>query len=80
MARRGSANNGKVVSPALVVALLLNLQIFLVTILGLLGLLVAVSILHRPPTRRCPNCDREVRLDHGRCPTCRYRFSHFFWR
>jgi hypothetical protein len=66
--------------PLLVAAPILNIQIFLLGIFGLLALLVAVSALHRHPTRVCPQCGQKVRLDHGRCPTCRYRFSHFFWR
>ena len=56
-------------------ALILNLTSFGLATLGLVGLLIGVTLLHRVPTRRCHRCGRRVRLDHRVCRRCGYEFE-----
>jgi hypothetical protein len=56
-------------------AVLLNLTSFGLTTLALVGLLIAVSLLYRAPTRPCHHCDRRVRLGQRVCPECGYDFE-----
>ena len=56
-------------------AVILNLTTFGLAVLGLLALLVAVTLLHRPPTRPCHRCGRRVRLEKRECPRCGYEFE-----
>jgi hypothetical protein len=56
-------------------AVLLNLTSFGLATLGLVALLVAVSLLHRAPTRPCHRCGKRVRLGRRTCPNCDYDFE-----
>jgi hypothetical protein len=56
-------------------ALILNLTSFGIAVLALVGLLVAVSLLHRAPTRPCHRCGRRVKLEHRTCRHCGYEFE-----
>jgi hypothetical protein len=57
------------------VAILLNLTSFGLTTLALLGLLVAVTVLYKPPTRPCHRCGRRVPLGKRVCRDCGYDFE-----
>jgi hypothetical protein len=54
---------------------LLNLTSFGLATLGLVGLMVLVSILHRAPTRPCHQCGRRVPLHRRVCRDCGYDFE-----
>ncbi|HET9118887.1 MAG TPA: hypothetical protein VFN72_00010 [Solirubrobacterales bacterium] len=56
-------------------ALVLNLTSFGLAVLALLTLLIAATLLHRPPTRPCHRCGRRVRLDRRVCRRCGYEFE-----
>jgi predicted amidophosphoribosyltransferase len=56
-------------------AILLNLTSFGLTTLGLIGLLIAVSLLYRAPTRPCHQCQSRVQLGRRVCPDCGYDFE-----
>ena len=56
-------------------AVILNIKTFGGATLLLVGLLIAVTLLHRAPTRRCHRCGRRVRLDHRICRQCGYDFE-----
>ena len=56
-------------------ALVLNLTSFGLAVLALLTLLIAATLLHRPPTRPCHRCGRRVRLDRRVCQRCGYEFE-----
>jgi hypothetical protein len=56
-------------------AVILNLTSFGLATMGLIGLLVAVTLLHRAPTRPCHQCGRRVRLGKRVCPRCGYDFE-----
>jgi hypothetical protein len=56
-------------------AILLNLTSFGLTLLGLLGLLLAVTLLYRPPTRPCHRCGNGVPLGRRVCRDCGYDFE-----
>ena len=56
-------------------AILLNLTSFGLAIVGLLGILVAVSLLYRAPTRPCHQCGRRVPLGRRVCRACGYDFE-----
>jgi predicted amidophosphoribosyltransferase len=56
-------------------AVILNLTSFGLATLGLVGLLIAVTLLHRPPTRPCHRCGRRVRLERRICSHCGYDFE-----
>jgi predicted amidophosphoribosyltransferase len=56
-------------------AVLLNLTSFGLATLGLVGLMIAVTILHRAPTRPCHRCGRNVRLERRTCRHCGYEFE-----
>ena len=58
-----------------VTAVILNLTSFGLVVLGVLALLVAVTVLHRPPTRPCHRCGRRVRLEKRECTRCGYEFE-----
>jgi hypothetical protein len=62
-------------SSALSLAVILNLTSFGLATLGLVGLLLAVTLLHRPPTRPCHRCGRRVRLERRVCRHCGYEFE-----
>jgi rRNA maturation endonuclease Nob1 len=64
-----------VVKYELVLALVLNIKSFGAAVLTVVGLLIAVSLLYRHPTRRCHHCGRRVRLDHRICRHCGYDFE-----
>jgi rRNA maturation endonuclease Nob1 len=57
------------------VAVILNIKSFGIATLALVGLLVAVTLLHRKPTRRCHHCGRKVPLDRRTCQYCGYDFE-----
>jgi predicted Zn-ribbon and HTH transcriptional regulator len=44
-------------------------------VIVLLGLLIAVTLLHRAPTRPCHRCGRRVKLEHRNCRRCGYEFE-----
>lgn len=56
-------------------ALVLNLTSFGLAVLALLTLLIAATLLHRPPTRPCHRCGRRVCLDRRVCRRCGYEFE-----
>ena len=56
-------------------AIVLNLTTFGLTVATVVGLLIAVTLMHRPLTRRCHQCDRRVRLDQRVCSHCGYDFE-----
>jgi len=56
-------------------AIILNLTSFGLATLGLLGLLVAVTLLHRAPTRPCHRCGAKVPLGRRVCRECGYDFE-----
>jgi hypothetical protein len=56
-------------------AVILNLTSFGLATVGLVGLLIAVTLLHRPPTRPCHLCGRRVRLERRICRHCGYEFE-----
>jgi hypothetical protein len=53
----------------------LNLTNFGLATLGLVGLLIAVSLLHRAPTRPCHRCGSRVPLGRRTCRACGYDFE-----
>jgi hypothetical protein len=59
----------------LVLGVILNLTSFGLATLGLVGLLIAVSLLYRHPTRPCHRCGRRVRLERRTCGHCGYVFE-----
>jgi predicted amidophosphoribosyltransferase len=54
---------------------ILNLTSFGLATLALIGLLIAVSLLYRHPTRPCHRCGRRVRLERRTCRHCGYDFE-----
>jgi hypothetical protein len=56
-------------------AILLNLTSFGLATLGLVGLLIAVSLLYKAPTRPCHRCGRRVPLGRRVCRHCDYDFE-----
>jgi hypothetical protein len=56
-------------------SILLNMTSFGLTTLGLVGLLVAVSLLYKAPTRPCHRCGRRVPLGRRVCRDCGYDFE-----
>jgi predicted amidophosphoribosyltransferase len=56
-------------------AVLLNIWSFSLTVVGVIVLFVMMSLLHRHPTRACHRCGRRVRLDKRTCPHCGYEFA-----
>ena len=56
-------------------AVILNLATFGLPVLMLVGLLIAVSMLYRHPTRPCHECGDRVRLDKRVCGNCGYEFA-----
>jgi hypothetical protein len=56
-------------------AVILNIKTFGGAVIVLLGLLIAVTLLHRPPTRPCHRCGRRVKLEHRNCRHCGYEFE-----
>jgi hypothetical protein len=56
-------------------AVLLNLTSFGLAVGGLVVLLIAVSLLHRAPTRPCHRCGRKVPLGRRICRNCGYDFE-----
>jgi hypothetical protein len=58
-----------------VIAVVLNLTSFGLAVALLVGLLIGVTLLHRPPTRPCHRCGRRVRLDRRICRHCGYDFE-----
>lgn len=59
----------------LVLGVILNLTSFGLATLGLVALLIAVTLLHRPPTRPCHRCGGRVKLDRRTCRHCGYDFE-----
>ena len=57
------------------VAVILNLTNFGLATLGLVALMVAVTVLHRPATRPCHRCGRKVALGRRVCRHCDYDFE-----
>jgi predicted amidophosphoribosyltransferase len=64
-----------VLSDLALLAVLLNIKTFSGAVLLVVGLLIAVSVLYRHPTRRCHHCGRRVRLDQRMCRHCGYDFE-----
>lgn len=62
-----------------VTAVILNIKSFGLATLLLVALLVAVTLLHRPPTRPCHRCGKRVRLDRRVCRNCGYEFEPIRW-
>jgi predicted amidophosphoribosyltransferase len=56
-------------------AVILSLTTFGLAGVILVGLLIAVTLLHRAPTRPCHQCGRRVRLEHRVCRYCGYEFE-----
>ena len=56
-------------------AILLNLTSFGLATLSLVGLLIAVSLLYKAPTRPCHRCGRRVPLGRRVCRNCDYDFE-----
>ena len=56
-------------------SVVLNLTNFGLATIGLLGLLIAVTLLHRAPTRPCHRCGRSVPLGRRTCQQCGYDFA-----
>ena len=56
-------------------AILLNLTSFGLATLGLVGLLLAVSLLYKAPTRPCHRCGSRVPLGRRVCRDCGYDFE-----
>jgi hypothetical protein len=56
-------------------SVLLNLTSFGLATLGLLGLLVAATLLYKPPTRPCHECGSRVPLGKRVCRDCGYDFE-----
>jgi predicted amidophosphoribosyltransferase len=56
-------------------AVILNIKSFGLATLGLVGLLIAVTLLHRAPSRPCHRCGRSVRLERRICRHCGYEFE-----
>jgi predicted amidophosphoribosyltransferase len=63
------------VTVTLVLAILLNIKSFGLAVLTVVGLLVAMTLLYRHPTRLCHQCGRRVRLDQRVCRHCGYDFG-----
>ena len=59
----------------LALAVLLNIKSFGAAVLSVVGLLIAVSLMYRHPTRRCHRCHHRVRLDQRVCRHCGYDFE-----
>jgi hypothetical protein len=58
-----------------ITAIVLNLTNFGLATLALVGLLLAVTLLHRPATRPCHRCGRSVPLGRRTCGRCGYDFA-----
>lgn len=58
-----------------VLALVLNLTSFGLTVATVLALLIAAAALYRHPTRTCHHCGGRVRLDQRVCRRCGYDFE-----
>jgi hypothetical protein len=58
-----------------VIAVILNLTSFGLAVALLVGLLIGVTLLHRPPARPCHRCGRRVRLERRICRHCGYDFE-----
>jgi hypothetical protein len=56
-------------------AVLINLTNFGLVVIGVTALLILVTALHRPPTRRCHQCGRRVKITARTCIYCGYDFS-----
>jgi hypothetical protein len=56
-------------------AILLNLTSFGLATLGLVGLLIAASLLYKAPTRPCHRCGSRVALGRRICRDCGYDFE-----
>ena len=56
-------------------AVILNIKSFGLAVVTVVALLIAVSLLHRHPTRRCHHCGRRARLDQRVCRHCGYDFE-----
>lgn len=54
---------------------LLNIKTFGSAVLLIVGLLIAVTLLYRHPTRQCHRCGYRVRLDQRICIHCGYDFE-----
>lgn len=59
----------------MILAVVLNLTNFGLATAGLVGLLIAVTLLHRAPTRPCHRCGRAVPLGRRTCGRCGYDFE-----
>jgi hypothetical protein len=59
----------------LVLGVILTLTSFGLATLTLVGLLIAVTLLHRAPTRPCHRCSRRVKLEHRTCRHYGYEFE-----
>jgi hypothetical protein len=56
-------------------AVLLNLTTFALAVGAVLLILILVTAMHRPPTRRCHECGRRVKLTSRTCMYCGYDFE-----
>jgi hypothetical protein len=61
------------------IGVILNLTSFGLAVIGLVGFLIAVTLLYRAPTRPCHRCGRRVRLDRRVCRHCGYEFEPIRW-
>jgi hypothetical protein len=59
----------------MIAAVVLNMVNFGVATLVLVGLLIAVTLLHRAPTRPCHRCGNSVPLGRRTCRRCGYDFA-----
>ena len=63
------------VNYSLLATVILNGRTFALAVAVVVGLLIAVSVLYRHPTRQCHKCGRRVRLDQRVCSHCGYDFE-----
>ena len=56
-------------------AVILNIKTFGAAVILVVALFIAVSLLHRHPTRQCHRCRHRVRLDQRVCKHCGYDFE-----
>ena len=55
--------------------MILNIKSFGLATLLLVALLVAVTLLHKKPTRPCHRCGKRVPLERRVCRNCGYDFE-----
>lgn len=75
MAQNRGASTVGTMEAVVLVSVILNIKTFGLAVATVVALLIAVTLMHRPPMRRCHLCERRVRLDQRVCRHCGYDFE-----